>query len=150
MFNIVTSHRLVKNEDLNHHKTLFAGRCAEWVVEAGFIALAEKLDPHNIVCLKMHGLEFLRPIKGGDVLRIESMIVLARRSTVDCFVRVQLQKDHDLVFCEGFLTFCYVDENARPMAHNLIVTAETPEEVALQEKSQKLSYRDKNTTPSGT
>ena len=30
--------RLVKSEDLNHHGTLFAGRSAEWFVEAGFIA----------------------------------------------------------------------------------------------------------------
>lgn len=143
MFTKVISHRLVKNEDLNHHKTLFAGRCAEWVVEAGFIALAAKLDPHNIVCLKMHGLEFLHPIHGGDVLCLESMLVVARRSTVDSFVRVRLQKDPDTIFCEGFLTFCYVDENARPMAHNLTVEAETDEEIALQRKSMQLSYRDK-------
>ncbi len=144
MFTKVISHRLVKNEDLNHHKTLFAGRCAEWVVESGFIAMAEKLAPHNIVCLKMHGLEFLRPIHAGDVLHFESMLVLARRSTVDAFVRVSLQKDPGMVFCEGFLTFCYVDENARPMAHNLDIVAETDEEKALQERSAKLSYRDKN------
>ncbi len=145
MFTKVISHRLVKNEDLNHHKTLFAGRCAEWVVEAGFISLADKLEPHNIVCLKMHGLEFLHPIHAGEVLCFESMLVLARRSTVDSFVRVRLQKDPAKVFCEGFLTFCYVDENARPMPHNLDIVAETEEEIALQEKSRKLSYRDKNT-----
>ncbi len=144
MFTKVISHRLVKNEDLNHHRTLFAGRCAEWVVESGFIALANYLDPHNIVCLKMHGLEFLHPIHAGDVLRFESMLVLARRSTVDVFVRVHLQKNSEMIFCEGFLTFCHVDENARPVPHNLSVVAETDEEKELQEKAQKLSYRDKN------
>ena len=34
--------RLIKSEDLNHHGTLFAGRCAEWFVESGFIAVAAK------------------------------------------------------------------------------------------------------------
>ncbi len=141
MFEKVITHRLVKNEDLNHHKTLFAGRCAEWVVEAGFIALAEKLEPHRIVCLKIHGLEFLHPIHAGDVLYIESMLVMARRSTVDTFVRVRLQKDGEITFCEGFLTFCYVDENARAQPHNLVVVAETEEEIALQEKAKELSFR---------
>jgi len=42
--------RLVKSEDLNHHGTLFAGRSAEWFVEAGFIAAASVLPPKNIVC----------------------------------------------------------------------------------------------------
>ena len=32
--------RLVKSEDLNHHGTLFAGRTAEWFVEAGFVSAA--------------------------------------------------------------------------------------------------------------
>ena len=32
-----TSH-LVKQEDLNHHGTLFAARAAAWFVEAAFVA----------------------------------------------------------------------------------------------------------------
>jgi acyl-CoA hydrolase len=33
-------HRHVKGQDLNPHGTLFAGRGAEWFVEAGLIAAA--------------------------------------------------------------------------------------------------------------
>ena len=32
----ITSH-LVKSEDLNHHQTLYAGRCIEWCVEMAYI-----------------------------------------------------------------------------------------------------------------
>ena len=60
--------RLIKSEDLNHHGTLFAGRCAEWFVESGFIAVAAKLDPRTVVCLKIHGMEFLHPVTLGSVL----------------------------------------------------------------------------------
>ena len=35
---IYRTYHLVKSEDLNHHGTLYAGRNAEWFVEAGFIA----------------------------------------------------------------------------------------------------------------
>ena len=41
-FPVYSSMRLVKGEDLNHHGTLYAGRTAEWFVEAGFIAAAVK------------------------------------------------------------------------------------------------------------
>ena len=34
---ITTSH-LVKGEDLNHHQTLYGGRCVEWCVQMAFIA----------------------------------------------------------------------------------------------------------------
>ena len=66
--------RLVKSEDLNHHGTLFAGRSAEWFVEAGFIAAASVLPPKNIVCVKIHGLTFTKPIHGvkSSVLRAKS------------------------------------------------------------------------------
>lgn len=50
--------RLVKSEDLNHHGTLFAGRTAEWFVEAAFIAAASLAgNPENVVCINIHGLE---------------------------------------------------------------------------------------------
>ena len=51
-----TNYHLVKSEDLNHHGTLYAGRCAEWFVESGFIAAATLTRPENIVCLKIHGM----------------------------------------------------------------------------------------------
>ena len=58
----LTIYHLVKSEDLNHHGTLFAGRGAEWLVEAGFIAAANLLPPQFILCLKIHGMEFTRPV----------------------------------------------------------------------------------------
>ena len=48
------THRLVKSEDLNHHGTLFAGRSAEWFVEAGFVAASSLLNPKYLICLKIH------------------------------------------------------------------------------------------------
>jgi len=45
----LTIYHLVKSEDLNHHGTLFAGRGAEWLVEAGFIAAANLLPPQFIL-----------------------------------------------------------------------------------------------------
>ena len=44
-----TTYHLIKSEDLNHHRSLFAGRSAEWFVEAGFIAAAAELDPNTIL-----------------------------------------------------------------------------------------------------
>ena len=50
---------LVKSEDLNHHGTLFAGRTAEWLVEAGFVtAAAEHGRPQDVLCVNVHGFTF--------------------------------------------------------------------------------------------
>ena len=43
--------RIIKSEDLNHHGTLFAGRMAEWLVEACLISTIDLLrKPEDIVC----------------------------------------------------------------------------------------------------
>ncbi len=61
-----TISHLVKSEDLNHHGTLFAGRSAEWLVEAGFIAAAaEHRRPQDVVCVNIHGFIFKTPVGKG-------------------------------------------------------------------------------------
>ena len=66
--------RLVKSEDLNHHGTLFAGRTAEWFVESGFVSAASLIHPKHIVCLKIHGMYFTKPVRPGQILKFSSKI----------------------------------------------------------------------------
>lgn len=67
-------YHLVKSEDLNHHGTLYAGRTAEWFVDAGFIAAALLAKPENIVCLKIHGMSFTAPVKKGEIVKFDSKL----------------------------------------------------------------------------
>lgn len=131
--------RLVKSEDLNHHGTFFAGRCSEWFVESGFICVARKLPPINIVCLKVHGLAFLHPVRLGDILCFESRIVKAGKTSVTVYVTVKEEKTGEKIYTDGFITFCHVDENTKAIPHNLLIEPETEEEIALFEKAKYLT-----------
>lgn len=141
--NSVITHRLVKSEDLNHHRTLFAGRCSEWFVESSFIAVAAKLNPENIVCLKIHGLEFLHPIHSGDILTFESKIVANGKSTLTVFTRVYKDKTPEKTFCDGFATFVHVNEETKAQPHNLVIVPETEEEKRLNEMAKELKLQSK-------
>ena len=88
---IVTNH-FVKSEDLNHHGTLFAGRTAEWFVEAGLMAAAVYLPAENIVCLKIHGMSFTRPVKLGEIAKFISKVVYAGRSSIMTSIRITVQE----------------------------------------------------------
>ena len=81
-FKIVTTNHFVKNEDLNHHGTLFAGRAAEWFVEAGLMSAAIHLPVQNIVCVKIHGMNFSRPIHLGETVRFDSRAVSAGKTSL--------------------------------------------------------------------
>jgi acyl-CoA hydrolase len=131
----LTIHHLVKGEDLNHHSTLFAGRGAEWLVEAGFIAAADLLPPQYVLCLKIHGMTFQRPVIPGEVVRFDSKIVLTGRSRLIAYVRATTKEE---LTVDGFLTFVYVDDQGKSRPHGITIEAETPEEIALQDRASQL------------
>jgi len=132
---VITTHRLVKSSDLNHHGTLYAGRTAEWFVEAGFIAAASLTAPDSVVCLKIHGMEFRRPVRAGEIVRFESKVVDAGRTSLHVCVQVFAQGQQ---MVQGFLTFVHVDAEGKPTPHELVISPITPEDLALQEAARQL------------
>ena len=128
-------HHLVKGEDLNHHRTLFAGRGAEWLVEAGFIAAANLLPPEHVLCLKIHGMQFRRPVKPGEVVRFTSRVVLAGKSSLVSYISADTKGE---LTVDGFITFVHVDDEGKSKPHGLVIEAETEEEKDLQAKARAL------------
>jgi len=131
------THRLVKSEDLNHHGTLFAGRTAEWFVESGFIGISSYLNPKNIVCLKIHGMEFKFPVRGGETIKLSSKLVYTGKSSLIVHVRVLRAKD-SLNLVEGFISFVHVDDSTKPQAHGLSLDFESEEDKVLYAKASML------------
>jgi acyl-CoA hydrolase len=133
----VCTTRLVKSEDLNHHGTLFAGRTAEWFVEAGFIAAAMLMDVKSIVCLKIHGMYFTKPVRPGQILKFSSKVVYAGRSSLVAWIQVA-NDDSNIPYVSGFVTYICVDETTKPAAHNIEIVPVTPEDIDLNEKAKNL------------
>ena len=129
--------RLIKSEDLNHHRTLFAGRCAEWFVEAGFIAVASVLPAGNIVCLKIHGLSFTQPLSSGDIACFESKIIYTGNSSIRVYVTLRENK-HDKPIVEGFITFVHVSDDGQTQPHGLSLELSEPEDIALNQQAAEL------------
>lgn len=129
--------RLVKGGDLNHHGTLFAGRGAEWFVESGFIAAASLTKPDATVCVKIHGMVFTRPVPKGSMIRCESKVVYAGRTSLIAYVKIVLHPSNDFVV-DGFLTFINVDPSGKPLAHGLQIEAVTAEDKELQARAKAL------------
>jgi acyl-CoA hydrolase len=131
------THHLVKGQDLNHHGTLFAGRGAEWFVESGFVAASAMTAPENTVCLNIHGLVFTRPVPKGSIVRFESKLAYAGRTSMVVYVKVLMAKDEDFVL-DGFMTFIHVDEQGKSSPHGLKVVPTDEDDIALQERAKAL------------
>lgn len=131
------STRLVKGEDLNHHGTLFAGRTAEWFVESGFISAATILPPNTVVCLKIHGMYFTKPVRPGQILKFSSKIVFAGKSSLVSYIKVTTGTNEES-FVNGFITFIHVDHTTNATPHGVIIQPVTDEEKALYEEARIL------------
>lgn len=131
--------RLVKSEDLNHHGTLFAGRTAEWFIEAAFIAAASSVgNPENIVCMNVHGLLFKTPVSKGDIITFKSKIV--RLGTTSITVHTSIYSETtEITPVNGFLTFIHVNDEGKKIPHSLVLDETTNvEELTLREQANKL------------
>ncbi|MDP4197741.1 MAG: hotdog domain-containing protein [Bacteroidota bacterium] len=133
-----STYRLVKSEDLNHHGTLFAGRSAEWFVESGFIAASSLVPANNVVCVKIHGMQFTRAVKLGQIVCYTSKIVYAGKTSLICYVRVSLIENKEVTLLDGFLTFVHVDENTKPTPHGIVMEPKTEEDTYLQQLAKAL------------
>ena len=136
-FPTFVSDRLVKYGDLNHHTTLFAGRGAEWFVENGFMAVASLTRPESIVCVKVHGMIFRRPVKNGTIVHCESMVVLAGKTSLVTYVHFG-EHGTNAHIVDGFLTFVHVDPNGNPTPHGLSFEPGNKREEELHEAAKAL------------
>jgi acyl-CoA hydrolase len=135
------THRLVKNEDLNHYGTLFAGRGAEWVVEAGFVSAAGLVDPKYILCAKIHGIKFTSAVRPGEILCFQSTIVDTGASSLTSYVAVYRRENKEKPIVNGFITFVYVDDNSRPRRHGITIEPQTEKLKELQVEARQLSLK---------
>lgn len=129
------THHLVKEGDLNHHGTLYAGRSADWFVESGFIAAASLAKPENIVCLKIHGMTFSKPAHRGDILRCESRVILAGKTSL--MVHVQIVNGSETLL-QGYLTFINVDRYGKPIPHGIKLEYSNDEEKLLMKEAERI------------
>ena len=134
-FQVYTTNRLVKGEDLNHHGTLYAGRTAEWFVESGFVAAATLTNPENIVCLQIHSMQFTRPVHKGEIASFQSQIVYAGKTSLIAHIHMSSSSGDIL---EGFISFVHVNEKGTPLPHGISITAETEKEIELQQRAINL------------
>ena len=132
---VFSSHHMVKSEDINHHGTLYAGRASEWFVEAGFVAAASLTNPDDIVCSQIHNMKFNTPIHCGEIVCVDSKVVMTGRSRIVTYLRIG---STDKIKVEGFITFIHVDKQGKSSPHGVEITPITEEDKALFQRASEL------------
>jgi len=123
----ISSH-LVKSEDLNHHQTLYAGRCVEWCVEMAYITAQRCFpEPRPLVFMSIRSLSIRAAVRVGEIMELSGRVDYLGESTIGVRIdghKAQNGADHKPVVTGTFL-FCTIDEEGKAIPHGLTAT-ETP------------------------
>jgi len=131
---------LIKSEDLNHHGTLFAGRSAEWLVEAAFIAAAAQHGrPQDVLCVNIHGFTFKKPVPKGDILTFYAKVAKVGTTSITVYVKATSEIS-GITNVDGFLTFvCVEPDTKKKRLHGIIMDEpQDDEEKEMRERASKL------------
>jgi acyl-CoA hydrolase len=80
---------------------------------------------------------FKKPVRNGQIIRLESKVVLASKTRLVSYVRV-LDNATEAACMDGFLSFVHVDLQGKPMPHGIVLDYTDPEDAALLEKAKVL------------
>ncbi|MBS4175025.1 acyl-CoA thioesterase [Bacillus sp. FJAT-49736] len=130
--------RQVFPPDTNHHGTLFGGKLMAYIDETAAIA-ATKLARGPVVTASTDSVDFIKPIRVGDVVTIEAMVSWTGRSSMEIFLKItseNLLKKERSVAALSFLTFVALDEHGKPTQIPSVIP-ETEEEKWLNETAIK-------------
>jgi acyl-CoA hydrolase len=114
----IVSH-LIKPEDLNHHGTLFAGRMAEWLIEACFIAATRSAGrPEDVICACVRQMAFEEPLRSGAIVELRARVTdLGTTSLTVTGEAFRSRSSTPSVTISA--VFVTVDAEGRPYAHGL-------------------------------
>ncbi|MCO4310456.1 acyl-CoA thioesterase [Staphylococcus aureus] len=108
--------RQVFPQDTNHHHTMFGGTLMANIDEIAAIT-AMKHAGAQVVTASTDSVDFLKPIKTGDILQYVAMVSYAGTSSMEVVVQIRIDdvfnNKHDLAAL-SYLTFVALDDEGKP------------------------------------
>lgn len=130
--------QLVFPEHANVRGTLYGGRMMSWIVTAGTLA-ATRLSRGAVVLGAMDEVDFLTPVRIGDIVRLTSQVELVGRSSME--VGVAVEAEHPAtgsrrLTTSSHLAFVAVDGEGRPRPVCAQIVPADPAEAGVVEAAR--------------
>ncbi|MCH3949907.1 MAG: acyl-CoA thioesterase [Acidaminococcus sp.] len=128
------TYHMVMGADLNPRDNLYAGSCARYMVETGFLTVQAFLDSPHIVCFGLTGMKFLKPVKKGTSVCFTGYIVYTGKTSVGVYMELTEMLGGSKA-AEAYLTFVHIEEaTQRPTGHGKTLENIDPELLPYQKR----------------
>ncbi|MCD8905647.1 acyl-CoA thioesterase [Staphylococcus chromogenes] len=108
--------RQVFPQDTNHLNTLFGGTMMANIDEVAAIC-ACKHSNTQVVTASTDSVDFIRPIKNGDIMNYVAMVTYSGKSSMEICVQIYIEdvyNNEEHLAALSFLTFVALDEEGKP------------------------------------
>jgi len=129
---------LVLPQDTNALGTIFGGRIMEWIDIAAAI-VATRYCRRVAVTASMDALDFISPVKLGDIVLLKASVNFVHKTSMEVGVRVEAEDPRTGArrhTSSAFLTFVALDDAGRPTVVPEL-SPKTPEEKRRFEDGKK-------------
>jgi acyl-CoA hydrolase len=120
---------IVLPPDTNNHGTIFGGQVMSYIDKIASIT-AMRHCRYHVVTASFDSMDFLAPIKLGEVIQLTAHVTWTKRTSMEIFVKIQsenLLTGKKKLTGTSYLTFVALDETGVPVAVPPIIP-ETEEE----------------------
>ena len=108
--------QLIFPTDTNHYDTMFGGRLMEYMDKAAAIAAMRHARTRTVTA-SMDSIDFLAPIKVGEVIEVTAFVTWTHRSSMEIYVSVvseNISTGEKKNTVTAFFTFVALGEDGRP------------------------------------
>lgn len=109
---------LVLPPDTNNHGTIFGGNVMAYIDKIASIACMRHARK-QVVTASSDSLDFLRPVRIGEAIRLEAFVTWTHNTSMEVYVRVEsenLLTGEINLTASAYLTFVALDSDGRPAA----------------------------------
>lgn len=71
----LSTYHMIMPKDLNPRGTLFAGSCANFMIEGGFLTAEAFLGHPHMVFFGMNGMKFVKSVEKGETVSVTGTVV---------------------------------------------------------------------------
>ena len=113
---LISSH-ICLTKDLGVHSNLFGGTLLSWLDQAGGVLAATACQTPRMVTVKMDEVEFLHPVKAGNMIKIYGKVVNYGNSSVTLKLEARKESAYTTKqkrVCSTNIKFVRIDEDGDP------------------------------------
>ncbi len=134
---------LVFPQDTNMYGTLFGGKLLAYIDDIASIS-AMRLCKKPVVTASIDSVDFIKPIREGDAVTLQSMVTWTGNTSMEVLVRVtseHLLNGEKSLAALSFLTFVALDENGKPAPVPKVKPESELEKWLYQSGEERAKYR---------